>query len=289
LVMFLGAVFTNDPPFLLLEHCAGGSLYDRVKRARDPRVKRLTRAQRRRILWEVALGMNCLHSCSPRVLHHDLRPSNVLLTDDLNAKVTAFGLRSFEVHSCRITRARTETEPSSLDKATDNDSNKSSCASASHHPGNNKHHSHHPRAGRGSAHANHQKQNSHVTDEHTERYRFVAPEVFDGAPGDTKADVYAFGLLAFAVLSGHLPFEKIACGWDAARAGAKGARPNLAEVPSSRRLLLQKCWAHDASQRPSFEEIVAELDPTGDIDQETSQRGGGGGGSGGEKSGCVVC
>lgn len=40
-----------------------------------------------RLAHQVALGMNFLHCMSPPLLHLDLKPSNVLLDSDLNAKV----------------------------------------------------------------------------------------------------------------------------------------------------------------------------------------------------------
>ncbi|XP_029951475.1 receptor-interacting serine/threonine-protein kinase 3-like [Salarias fasciatus] len=43
-----------------------------------------------RIVHEVALGMNFLHSKD--IVHQDLKPSNVLLTDDLRVKLADFGL-----------------------------------------------------------------------------------------------------------------------------------------------------------------------------------------------------
>ncbi|KAG7522818.1 receptor-interacting serine serine/threonine-protein kinase 3-like isoform X1 [Solea senegalensis] len=43
-----------------------------------------------RLAHQVALGMNFLHSRN--LIHHDLKPSNVLLNDDLNAKLADFGL-----------------------------------------------------------------------------------------------------------------------------------------------------------------------------------------------------
>uniref|UniRef100_A0A3Q4B1E9 Protein kinase domain-containing protein n=1 Tax=Mola mola TaxID=94237 RepID=A0A3Q4B1E9_MOLML len=44
-----------------------------------------------RLAHQVAQGMNFLHTMN--LMHHDLKPSNVLLNDDLNAKVIAdFGL-----------------------------------------------------------------------------------------------------------------------------------------------------------------------------------------------------
>ncbi|GAA6229005.1 receptor-interacting serine/threonine-protein kinase 3-like [Lates japonicus] len=43
-----------------------------------------------RLVHQVALGMNFLHSRD--IMHQDLKPSNVLLNDDLNAKLADFGL-----------------------------------------------------------------------------------------------------------------------------------------------------------------------------------------------------
>lgn len=45
-----------------------------------------------RLAHQVALGMNFLHSRN--LMHHDLKPSNVLLDDDLNAKVVANNINS---------------------------------------------------------------------------------------------------------------------------------------------------------------------------------------------------
>lgn len=43
-----------------------------------------------RIINQIALGMNFLHQLDPPLLHLDLKPSNVLLDDSLNAKVKTF-------------------------------------------------------------------------------------------------------------------------------------------------------------------------------------------------------
>ncbi|CAB1344267.1 unnamed protein product [Coregonus sp. 'balchen'] len=41
-----------------------------------------------RLAHQIAMGMEFLHSHSPTVLHLDLKPSNVLLDDRLNAKAS---------------------------------------------------------------------------------------------------------------------------------------------------------------------------------------------------------
>ncbi|KAG8455532.1 hypothetical protein GDO86_001649, partial [Hymenochirus boettgeri] len=51
-----------------------------------------------RIIHQVALGMNWLHSLVPPLLHLDLKPQNVLLTNNMEVKITDFGLSQF-IHS----------------------------------------------------------------------------------------------------------------------------------------------------------------------------------------------
>uniref|UniRef100_A0A3B5A0J1 Receptor-interacting serine-threonine kinase 3 n=1 Tax=Stegastes partitus TaxID=144197 RepID=A0A3B5A0J1_9TELE len=48
-----------------------------------------------RLVHQVALGINFLHSLSPALLHLDLKPSNVLLDSSLRAKLSDFGLARF--------------------------------------------------------------------------------------------------------------------------------------------------------------------------------------------------
>ncbi|XP_041421441.1 receptor-interacting serine/threonine-protein kinase 3 isoform X2 [Xenopus laevis] len=48
-----------------------------------------------RIIHQVALGMNWLHSLHPPLLHLDLKAKNVLLTTEMHVKITDFGLSKF--------------------------------------------------------------------------------------------------------------------------------------------------------------------------------------------------
>ncbi|KAL8176445.1 UNVERIFIED_CONTAM: hypothetical protein K2H54_034502, partial [Gekko kuhli] len=76
---------------LVMEFMENGSLYT----LRD-RVPSVPWALRLRILHQVALGMNFLHSLSPPLLHLDLKPSNVLLDGELHVRVADFGLSKFK-------------------------------------------------------------------------------------------------------------------------------------------------------------------------------------------------
>ncbi|XP_029951469.1 tyrosine-protein kinase JAK2-like isoform X2 [Salarias fasciatus] len=60
-----------------------------------------------RIVHEVALGMNFLHS--KNIVHQDLKPSNVLLTDDLRVKLADFGLSRVSTSDAKNNEKTAET------------------------------------------------------------------------------------------------------------------------------------------------------------------------------------
>lgn len=71
---------------------------------------------------------------------------------------------------------------------------------------------------------------------------FMAPEQLAGAPVDARSDVYALGVTAFQLLSGHLPYE-------AASMGALMTAIARAPVPKLRQ------WRPDLP--PALEDVVA--------------------------------
>ncbi len=86
---FIGAC--TDPAHLaiLLEFMPGGDAS--ILLARDD--VQITWERRLSWLLDVARAMQYLHSCSPQIIHRDLKTENVLISADfLTAKVTDFGL-----------------------------------------------------------------------------------------------------------------------------------------------------------------------------------------------------
>lgn len=76
---------------IIMEYLENGSLDSLLHR-----VHPLPWELKIRILHEVALGMNRLHSLKPPLLHLDLKPSNVLLDNDLHVRIADFGLSRFK-------------------------------------------------------------------------------------------------------------------------------------------------------------------------------------------------
>ncbi|KAG8984290.1 hypothetical protein FRB90_005426 [Tulasnella sp. 427] len=94
---------------------------------------------------------------------------------------------------------------------------------------------------------------------------YMAPELFiDDVPrANRESDVYAFGGLILRVMSGKAPFQGIAPGAVLLRV-MQGSQPEKAAHPKLAPEdhlwdLLYKCWEFEPEQRPTMEEVVAEI------------------------------
>ncbi|XP_068666974.1 leucine-rich repeat receptor-like serine/threonine/tyrosine-protein kinase SOBIR1 [Aristolochia californica] len=78
--------------FLVYEFMKNGSLQDVLNQVAAGR-RELEWTVRHRIACGIAAGLEYLHlHHSPRIIHRDLKPANILLDDDLEARITDFGL-----------------------------------------------------------------------------------------------------------------------------------------------------------------------------------------------------
>ncbi|PIN14538.1 Serine/threonine protein kinase [Handroanthus impetiginosus] len=90
LVTLIGYHASETEMFLIYNYLPGGNLEKFIQ-------ERSTRAVDWRVLHKIALNISCalayLHErCVPRVLHRDVKPSNILLDEDYNAYLSDFGL-----------------------------------------------------------------------------------------------------------------------------------------------------------------------------------------------------
>ncbi|CAH1438697.1 unnamed protein product [Lactuca virosa] len=84
----------NDFKVLVYEFMPNGSLHDWLHSS--PSTSRLNLFQRINILMDIASTIDYLHNhCLSPIIHCDLKPSNILLDDDMVAHVGDFGLARF--------------------------------------------------------------------------------------------------------------------------------------------------------------------------------------------------
>jgi eukaryotic-like serine/threonine-protein kinase len=142
-------------PFIAMELVVGSTL--RAK-AQDPQVSIGTRLR-----WLVDIASVLAHAHQSGLIHRDVKPENIMVSQNGTIKVLDFGIAR---------RAREEGVPSSRRRRlTPPDGNKGGTAEG--------------------------------RVEGTPRY--MAPEQLYGDPVDGRTDQYAWGLVAYEMLSGHLP------------------------------------------------------------------------------------
>ncbi|KAL9314053.1 hypothetical protein ACSQ67_019505 [Phaseolus vulgaris] len=92
LLPLLAHVSRPDCHYLVYEFMKNGSLLDLLDKVQKGEGE-LDWLARHRIMLGVAAGLEYLHmSHNPRIIHRDLKPGNILLDDDMEARIADFGL-----------------------------------------------------------------------------------------------------------------------------------------------------------------------------------------------------
>ncbi|XP_010532192.1 PREDICTED: serine/threonine-protein kinase EDR1 [Tarenaya hassleriana] len=87
-VHFLGAVTRPPNLSIISEFLPRGSLYRILHRPNS----QIDEQRRIKMALDVAMGMNCLHTSTPTIVHRDLKSPNLLVDNNWNVKVCDFGL-----------------------------------------------------------------------------------------------------------------------------------------------------------------------------------------------------
>jgi len=172
------------------------------------------------ILNDTACGMAYLHAQSPRLVHADLKSPNVLVDMNWRCKIADLGLS-------KITRP---SKHGSMEK---------------------------PELG-----------HKMSSTEAMGSLLWLAPELFTSRKVTTKSDVYAFGIIMFEAVFRQIPYHEYTPMAIPLKVN-EGKRPVASLPPSVEELgscfaklqtLMESCWHHEASKRPSFPHVQAQLE-----------------------------
>uniref|UniRef100_A0A1D1ZB14 Putative LRR receptor-like serine/threonine-protein kinase At5g48740 n=1 Tax=Anthurium amnicola TaxID=1678845 RepID=A0A1D1ZB14_9ARAE len=106
LVALEGFCYESNQQILVYEFLPGGSLADNLYGSNSKKIH-LNWARRLKIAVDAAKGLDYLHNGSdPRIIHRDVKSSNILLDQEMSAKVSDFGL-SRQVLQADVTHVTT--------------------------------------------------------------------------------------------------------------------------------------------------------------------------------------
>ncbi|KAK8881631.1 hypothetical protein M9Y10_004375 [Tritrichomonas musculus] len=107
----------------------------------------------------------------------------------------------------------------------------------------------------------HNSMSQSMSDSGTAQY--MAPEVILSNHFNTKADVYAFGILMYELVTSERAYSDLLKGRNKITAFnlktkvCEGLRPTIKErsMKKGQKLMIEKCWSKDPKERPTFKEI----------------------------------
>lgn len=80
-----GYGIANEIPYLVMPYCGKGSAENLIGKMTDDK-------EVWKFLQQTASGLAYLHSCTPPIIHQDIKPGNILIDENGNYRITDFGI-----------------------------------------------------------------------------------------------------------------------------------------------------------------------------------------------------
>ena len=223
LIEFLGFGCNEGRNFIIIELATKGTLFD-ILSSKQPISAKL----KRKLMLQTSSGMAYLHQCHPPIIHQDLKSLNLLLSDDWSIKIADFGIAQEVTHLSLLRSVWYSTQSSDTSNVT------SSTFSVS---------------------------NTEEGQGHGGTLQWMPPELIVAKDIclSTKIDVFSFAVVLWEVCSRKRPWNGINTRIISDSVVSGGRLPKSESWPIEVRMLIDKCWAHDPSQRPEFRSIKSEL------------------------------
>ena len=107
--------------------------------------------------------------------------------------------------------------------------------------------------------------NRTMVDTQVGTWGWMSPEVLNSEPYDEKADVYAFGVVLWELITGQEPFAGLNPLQVMKQVDAGERPPFPPGVPSPYRWLVEDCWQKNPAFRPAFDKILLRLQHMGGL------------------------
>ncbi|GJP54017.1 hypothetical protein CLOM_g13129 [Closterium sp. NIES-68] len=205
------------------------------------------------LAMQLAKGLAYIHSSG--VVHGDVCPDNLLLTDRRRLKIAGFGVARFEADS--KARGRSDRLDSSAGGQRD-----SGGAGGERESGGAGVVETGEEGGAGGEAAGSQQGCGwlpHDATGETGSAGYMAPEVLASEPYDRRADAYSFGICLWELLTCETPFDSFDFS-EMASAISEGVRPILPpKCPPDLAHVMRCCWEGVPAARPSMPQVIEML------------------------------
>lgn len=95
---------------------------------------------------------------------------------------------------------------------------------------------------------------------------YLAPEVIKEELFSKSSDVYAFAMIVYEIVTDEKPFSNMGNIYKILKEIASNGRPKFnKQIPDCYRMLIESCWSSEPEKRPSFSDIVKNLEKNPDF------------------------